>query len=528
VCGEHRLKAEAGMISDTANLIMHHVSITVLEIHAHTQSFDSGCSLCYMFSAWHFRIIWGNAGMSAVKIKETPVLYRFVWRVIKWSLSLFFARIGVRHGLNIPTSGPTVFVANHPSSTMDGLVLTTLTRRVVHYIGHAGLFKHRAKAWFLSSCGMIPVHRCPGEDEKRKSNIEAFQACYEALEKGGAISIFPEGISEEARHVHKLKTGAARIILEAERRNNYQLGVQVIPIGLNFFSRSRFRSKVLVNVGRPLELAPYLAGNEEDNIKAVKDLTTEIQRRLEDLTVNIPHPELELMVKDLETVYRGELIKELRAEKHSTPPEVMEFVISQRMAECCEYYYERQPERVRRTHRMIQEYLRKLKRFHLKDVMLRERTSLGQLLKKEIVNMGKTIVGFPLAVYGIVNNYLPYRITEQIARKFIQERTKILTALLLGGGLTFMVFHVVQTLIVWYFAGILWSIIYYISLPLSGFFALTYTRWIREERERISFSFYLFTKRHLIGKMRLARRELISELDTIKSEYLQIMETASG
>jgi hypothetical protein len=110
----------------------------------------------------------------------------------------------------------------------------------------------------------------------------------------------------------------------------------------------------------------------------------------------------------------------------------------------------------------------------------------------------------------------------------MQERTKILTALFLGGGLTFMVFHVAQTLLVWYLAGILWSAIYYISLPLSGFFALTYTKWIREERQRISFSFYLFTKRHLIGKMRLARRELIAELDAIKKEYLQIIETSVG
>ena len=402
-------------------------------------------------------------GMGAVKVKPTPIFYRSVWSAIKWGLSLFFHKVEVRHGQNIPQCGPTVFLANHPNSTMDGLVLTTLTRRMVHYIGHAGLFKRRAKARFLRSCGMIPVHRCPSEMEKRESNVEAFQACFQVLEEGGAISIFPEGVSEEARHVHKLKTGAARIILEAERRNNYQLGVQVIPIGLHFFSRSRFRSKVLVNVGRSLKLAPYFVINETDNIKAVKDLTLEIQTRLEDLTVNIPHPELEQLVKDLEILYRGELLSEFKAEKQSTPSEVMEFVISQRMAECCGYYHQHQPQRVRQTQKMLQDYLRKLKRFHLKDVMIREKTNLGHLLKKEIVNMGKTIVGFPLAVHGLINNYLPYRITERIARKFIKERTKILTALFLAGGLTFMVFHVIQTLLVWYFAGILWSVVYYIS-----------------------------------------------------------------
>ncbi|MFC2166251.1 1-acyl-sn-glycerol-3-phosphate acyltransferase, partial [Acidobacteriota bacterium] len=397
--------------------------------------------------------------IGAVKVRTTPIFYHCVWSVIKGGLSLFFHKIEVRHGQNIPIQGPTVFLANHPSSTMDGLVLTTLTRRMVHYIGHAGLFTHRGKAWFLRSCGMIPVHRCPQETDKRESNVEAFRACFQTLEEGGAISIFPEGISDKSRHVKKLKTGAARIILEAERRNNYQLGVQVIPIGLHFFSRSRFRNKVLVNVGKPLILKPHFALNEKDNIKAVKDLTTEIQTRLENLTVNIPHPELEQLVKDLEIVYRKELLSEFKAEKKSPPASVMEFVISQRMAECCGYYHQHQPQRVRQTQKMLQDYLLKLKRFHLKDVMIREKTSWGQLLKKEIVNMGKTIIGFPLAVYGMINNYLPYRITEQIAKKYMQERTKILTALFLGGGLMFMVFHVAQTLLVWYFAGILWSAI---------------------------------------------------------------------
>jgi len=466
--------------------------------------------------------------MGSVKVRTAPILYLFVWNVIRWGLSLFFHQIEVRHGQNIPTSGPTIFVANHPNSTMDGLILTTLTRRLVHYIGHAGLFSNRAKAWFLQSCGLIPVHRCPREEDKRKVNVEAFQSCFQVLEKGGAISIFPEGISAEARHIHKLKTGTARIVLEAERRNNYKLGVQLIPIGLHFFSRSRFRSKVLVNIGQPLKLEPYFVLNDKHNIKAVKDLTGEIQKRLEDLTVNVPHPELEQVVKNLEIVYRDELLKEVKADKKSPSSGVMAFVISQKMAECCAYYHEHQPHRVRHTEKMLHDYLRKLKRFRLKDVMIREKTSLGQLLKIEIVNIGKTVVGFPLAAYGLINNYLPYRLTEQITKKYIHDRTKILTALFIGGGFSFMVFHVLQTLAVWYFAGILWSLIYYVSLPLSGFFTLTYTRWIREERERISFSFYLFTKRHLIGKMRLARRELIDELDAIKNEYLEIMETASG
>jgi hypothetical protein len=62
-----------------------------------------------------------------------------------------------------------------------------------------------------------------------------------------------------------------------------------------------------------------------------------------------------------------------------------------------------------------------------------------------------------------------------------------------------------------------------VTLPPSGFFALGYIKEIRKIQERISFSFFLFTNRHLIGKMRRARNALISEMNVCKDEYLELM-----
>jgi 1-acyl-sn-glycerol-3-phosphate acyltransferase len=455
--------------------------------------------------------------------KPSLTIYRIIQGIIKRALAIFFHKIELRHGENIPEHGPVVFVSNHPNSTMDALVLSSVIKRVMHYIGHSGLFYHKIKGWFLRSCGVIPVYRRTKEQaDNIERNIEAFQACFETLEKGEAISIFPEGTSVMLRQVQKIKTGTARIVLEAERRNNYKLGVKIIPIGLHFFSRSHFRSNVLVNVGRAIDLQSYFTLNEKDSSEAVKQLTAQIQQNLEHLTVNIRHTELDQLVRDVESIYRDELMKETPNIKKSSKATIAEFVITQKIADCIEFYYEREPQKVHNMKEKINIYRRKLKRLHLKDAMLKEKTTLPQLLKVEIATLTKAILGLPLAVYGIINNYLPYLITEHIAKKFIQERTKILTALFLGGGFTFLVFYSIQVSLVWYFGGLLWAVIYFINLPVLGFFALSYTRKIREERERISFSFFLFTKRHLIGKMRYARKKLISDLNTIKEEYLDL------
>jgi len=85
-------------------------------------------------------------------------------------------------------------------------------------------------------------------------------------------------------------------------------------------------------------------------------------------------------------------------------------------------------------------------------------------------------------------------------------------------------FYGAQVFLAWYLAGYLWALLYFCTLPLSGFFALSYIQEIRQIQERISFSFFLFTNRHLIGKMRRMRNLLISEMNARRDEYLEKMD----
>ncbi len=460
--------------------------------------------------------------MKQFEPESKPLLYRLIRVIVKIAMAIFFQRIELRNGENVPARGPVVFVANHPNSIMDALVMGAVTRRKVNYIGHAGLFSNKLKSWFLRSCGVIPVYRREDAPDKMEQNIAAFEACFQALEKGETIGIFPEGTSDMLRKVKRVKTGAARIVLEAERRNHYQLGVTVLPIGLYFFSRSRFRSKVLVNVGKPIDLAPFFEINERDNPAAVQQLTAEIQRHLERLTVNIQHEELDQFVRDIEWLYRDELKAETFPDVRSQKSATTDFILTQKIAECVEYYFMHQPRRVRDMQEKISAYKRKLNRLHLKDAMLKEKQNFWQLFRESLVTLVKALVGLPFAVYGVVNNFIPYLIAENLAKKFIDERTKILSALFIGGGLVFIFFYAVQVFAVWYFKGPLWSSLYLLTLPIAGLFALAYIKDIRQEQERISFSFFLFTNRQLFYKMRRERKLLIAEMDQIKEEYLNL------
>lgn len=454
--------------------------------------------------------------------EHKSLVYRTVRAIFRFALFIFFQKIDIRRSKNIPDRGPVVFVANHPNSIMDAFVLGFGTQRKVHYIAHAGLFRQPLFRWFLRNMGVIPVYRQVDDPDKMEQNERMFDACTDVLSRGGAIGIFPEGVSDMERRLKKIKTGAARIVLGAEAAHQFNLGTRLIPVGIHFFSRSRFRSWVLLNFGEAIDLKPFIARYQQDAFAAVNELTDTVRREMEALTVHIEDDELDLFIRDVEQLYRDEL-RTVRKERGSSKEKAFreKFIISKAIADGVQYFHRHQPELVEQMKEQVAAYKRKLQRLQLHDAMLRDTASQRGLWKQVATAYGQAALGFLPAAYGVLNNFLPYRIAERIARRFIDERTKILTALLFGGGLAFVFFYAIQTTLVGYFAGLTWALIYLLSLPLTGFYALTFIKMIRQHKKKISFSFYIFTNRHLLNRMRRQRRQLIMQFDTIRDEYLK-------
>ena len=60
-----------------------------------------------------------------------------------------------------------------------------------------------------------------------------------------------------------------------------------MPVGLSFAARKRFRRRVLVSFGEPVDLSSYLAVYREEPPKALHTLTTAIQWAMEREVVHV-------------------------------------------------------------------------------------------------------------------------------------------------------------------------------------------------------------------------------------------------
>ena len=93
---------------------------------------------------------------------------------------------------NIPTTGPTVLVANHPHGMVDGMLLADMIGRVrtdYRILTRSiltGIDEDAAKF-------MIPVP-FPHEPEAQKKMVEMRRATMEHLKNGGLVALFPSGV----------------------------------------------------------------------------------------------------------------------------------------------------------------------------------------------------------------------------------------------------------------------------------------------------------------------------------------------
>ena len=179
-------------------------------------------------------------------------------RLARGVVHVFFREVVVTGAERIPPGSPVVFVANHNNSVVDSILLLALPSGCPRLLAKSTLFSHPVMGPLLALAGALPVFRDRDRGANVSRNFETFARCGKLLAAGGRIALFPEGESHNRHGQLPLKSGAARIVLDAEERLG-PLGVRVVPVGLRYEAKDRFRSTVWVCVGSAIDPAAEIA-----------------------------------------------------------------------------------------------------------------------------------------------------------------------------------------------------------------------------------------------------------------------------
>ena len=196
-------------------------------------------------------------------------------RTVFFLEGLKFTVTGDEH---IPATGGAVLAVNHTGYmdfTYAGLPVRT-PKRYIRFMAKHDVFENKISGPIMRALKHIPVDRTAGAD--------SYQAAVDYLRRGELVGVYPEATISRSFEIKQLKSGAARMALEAD--------VPIIPIVIWGAQRvwtkgypkrlGRTNTPISIAVGEPIR--PY-----EPAAELTTELRSTMQRLLHGLQENYHH-----------------------------------------------------------------------------------------------------------------------------------------------------------------------------------------------------------------------------------------------
>jgi 1-acyl-sn-glycerol-3-phosphate acyltransferase len=214
-----------------------------------------------------------------------------IYKLFRWftgiALHWFYSTIEVVGRDRVPDSGPVLLAASHHNALVDCLIAGWIIPRRLTITAKATLMDNAFLAWLFPIIGVVPLRRSSDERAARAAgnistarNAEAFKSILDVLTRNQMVLIFPEGKSHSDPVLAPLKTGVARIALEARDARAIQ-GLQIVPLGLSFEDKGNPGTAVLAEFGEPVRM-------DEIGDIGVEALTRLVEQKLTAVSLKMP------------------------------------------------------------------------------------------------------------------------------------------------------------------------------------------------------------------------------------------------
>lgn len=294
-----------------------------------------------------------------------------------------------------PPPGPVVLAASHLYGFVDPVVLVARLGLLPRFLAKATLWKNAAARPLLGFARVIPVHRrvdgAGGSD-----NAGTFADAVAALAEGSMVALFPEGTTHDDPSIRPLRTGAARIALQAA--GSGVAGVRIVPVGVTYEDKVAVRGRAILSYGEPIEIpadAAILDAEGAPDAARVRSVTDRLQQEIQALTPHFDTTEEALALAAAATI-------SLRPEQgDTTAVRLVDVAASARRLAAVD------PDRRGELVSLVARYRMLLGFVGIDDDDVVRRVGLSELARR--IALLAVVVAFlaPLAVAGLLANIVP-------------------------------------------------------------------------------------------------------------------------
>ena len=198
------------------------------------------------------------------KIQDVNLSYSVLKVTLQNSLKHAYRKFQVEGLENIPKEGYTIWAANHTNALMDALVVLASTPKRKVFVARADIFKKKFVASLLRFLRIMPIYRIrDGIDAVKTKNDAIIAEATDVLSDQIPFVIFPEATHRAKHSLLGLSKGIFHIANSVMEHTDGSKPVYILPIGIEYGDFFRFRSTVLLNYGKPINITEIVKENQD-------------------------------------------------------------------------------------------------------------------------------------------------------------------------------------------------------------------------------------------------------------------------
>lgn len=420
--------------------------------------------------------------MSKVKpIQQYSIGYNILRSFVTSYLRLFYRKTTIRGVENIPRNKPVILSINHQNALMDALNTLSALKPQPVFMARADIFSTPVVAKILRWLKILPIFRIRDGVKSLQNNDAVFEEAIGVLNDRKILGILPEGNHGDQKRLRILKKGIARIAFQAEERENFELNIQIVPVGLDYTHFINFGGDVLINFGKPFNLSAYKQDYFENEQKGMNRFMQDLRSHMIPYMIHIDDSENYEGIKSLIDLYLMDKIvihkyKEDHLAKMNLQQKATEAILALKNTD--QETFETYTQKGKKVNELIE-------KLNFRPwILTKERYSIGNILLARLMQF----LLFPFYLYGFLTNIIQFQIPV-LSSKGIKDPQFLSSIRFVIGMVVFTLMYIVYLILLLVFVPN-WIIALVVSatIPLAGIAAFKYYKWFKKTSAKLRYN----------------------------------------
>ncbi len=439
-----------------------------------------------------------------VQSRDIPFFYRLMRAVVRSSLWIFFPRLRLLNRERLEQTGPALLLISHPRGFAASLLLVSALDRQAHCLLPSGKVHGFFCKLAARALGMRTLDFTP---EQQDASIAP---CMNLLANQEVIALFAGDAPPNGYQRPQAADLAARLAVEAILQGQEDIQPIIYPLHW-FLGTGRRGPESLVYVDAPIQAKDFLPKVGEDLAEASQQLVEAIRTAISANIFGLAEQELDNLTGELEDLSREDL--RLEWAHHPTwkqRPEDLKLSSFAREWIVEENYTN--PARLVELREAVDAYREARRQCALEEFITEVSGPWQASGTKVAAAWVETVLGFPAALYGLVN-HLPAVIALWASGLFKNSPRRDPKVEWLLRIFIVLSSYTAQVFIVHFWWGRAAAGYYTLTLPVSGAYLWRY-RWLVRHRTHV-----LVRKVLHPGRSVRVTQERKNLLDTFSREF---------